>query len=214
MDTLLITLFVIVCILLIIVVLLQKGRGGGLGAAFGGMGSSAFGTRVGDVFTWVTIVLTGLFLLLAIVTSMVMRPEADQVLPPYFVPPGGAHEEDKTVTIGCATLGATIHFTLDGSEPTPDSPRYEGPLKVALGKTLKARAYRSDWQPSEVAVATYEKAEPATAPREAPATQPAVETAPAGPPTSAPATAPKAELEPAPATKPAPSPTTQPAGVP
>ena len=50
------TLFVLVCILLIVVILLQKGRGGGLGAAFGGLGSSAFGTRTGDVFTWVTIV--------------------------------------------------------------------------------------------------------------------------------------------------------------
>ena len=61
------TLFIVICILLILVVLLQKGRGGGLGAAFGGAGSSAFGTKTGDVFTWVTIVLTSLFLLLAIV---------------------------------------------------------------------------------------------------------------------------------------------------
>ncbi|HAU37680.1 MAG TPA: preprotein translocase subunit SecG, partial [Phycisphaerales bacterium] len=62
-------LFLIICVLLIVVVLLQKGRGGGLGAAFGGVGSSAFGTRVGDVFTWVTIVLTALFLLAACGTA-------------------------------------------------------------------------------------------------------------------------------------------------
>ena len=67
-------LFVLVCVLLIIVVLLQKGRGGGLSGAFGGGGgSSAFGTRTGDVFTWVTIVLVALFLLLAIVTTLVWR---------------------------------------------------------------------------------------------------------------------------------------------
>ena len=59
------TLAAAICVLLIVVVLLPKGRGGGLGAAFGGLGSSAFGTRVGDVFTWVTIVLTALFLVLA-----------------------------------------------------------------------------------------------------------------------------------------------------
>ena len=58
-------LFVMVCVLLIIVVLLQKGKGQGLSGAFGGMGQSAFGTRVGDVFTWITIVLAGVFLLLA-----------------------------------------------------------------------------------------------------------------------------------------------------
>ena len=64
MEIFLFTLFVITCVLLILVVLLQKGRGGGLGAALGGTGGSAFGTRTGDVLTWVTIVLTSLFLIL------------------------------------------------------------------------------------------------------------------------------------------------------
>ena len=79
MGSFLAVLFLIVCILLIVVVLLQKGRGGGLGAAFGGAGSSAFGTKTGDVFTWVTITLTGLFLLLAIITTLVYRPEGGTV---------------------------------------------------------------------------------------------------------------------------------------
>ena len=73
MTTLFATLFIVICVLLIIVVLLQKGRGGGLGAAFGGMGSSAFGTKIGDVFTWVTIVLVALFLLLAIGTQLMWK---------------------------------------------------------------------------------------------------------------------------------------------
>ena len=41
---LLLTLFIVICVLLVIVILLQKGRGGGLGAVFGGAGSAAFGT--------------------------------------------------------------------------------------------------------------------------------------------------------------------------
>lgn len=59
--------FVLVCILLILVILLQKGRGGGLSGAFGGGGGgySAFGAKTGDVFTWITVVLTGLFILIA-----------------------------------------------------------------------------------------------------------------------------------------------------
>jgi len=41
---------------LILLVLIQRGKGGGLAGAFGGAGgSSAFGSRAGDVFTRVTI---------------------------------------------------------------------------------------------------------------------------------------------------------------
>lgn len=41
---------------LIGLILLQRGRGGGLAGAFGGMGGqSAFGTKAGDVFTKITI---------------------------------------------------------------------------------------------------------------------------------------------------------------
>src|SRR3954463_10974166 len=40
---------------MICLVLIQRGKGGGLAGAFGGMGgSSAFGTKAGDVFTPVT----------------------------------------------------------------------------------------------------------------------------------------------------------------
>ena len=41
---------------LILLVLVQRGKGGGLAGAFGGMGGqSAFGTKAGDLFTKVTI---------------------------------------------------------------------------------------------------------------------------------------------------------------
>ena len=47
---------VILTLFLIGLILIQRGKGGGLAGAFGGMGgSSAFGTRTGDVFTKVTV---------------------------------------------------------------------------------------------------------------------------------------------------------------
>jgi len=59
-------LFGIVCLLLILIVLLQKGRGGGLVGALGGAGGqSAFGSKTGDVFTWITVVFVGVFLVMA-----------------------------------------------------------------------------------------------------------------------------------------------------
>ena len=52
-------------VVLIGVILLQRGRGGGLAGAFGGMGGqSAFGNRAGDVFTKITIVLATVWIVL------------------------------------------------------------------------------------------------------------------------------------------------------
>lgn len=66
------TLFLLVCIILILLVLIQKGRGGGLSGAFGGSGgSTAFGTKTGDVLTWATSILFGVFILLAVVLNLV-----------------------------------------------------------------------------------------------------------------------------------------------
>ncbi len=68
--------FVIVCVLLILVILLQKGRGGGLSGAFGGTGGySAFGAKTGDVFTWITVGLTFMFVLMACVAVWFWVPE-------------------------------------------------------------------------------------------------------------------------------------------
>ncbi len=65
-------LFILVCILLILVILIQKGRGGGLSGAFGGVGGhSAFGAKTGDVFTWITVGLAGAFLVMAVLLNFV-----------------------------------------------------------------------------------------------------------------------------------------------
>lgn len=69
-------LFVLVAIVLILVILVQKGRGGGLTAAFGGgMGGGLLGSKTGDFLTWVTIVLVAVFLFLAVVMDKYYRPE-------------------------------------------------------------------------------------------------------------------------------------------
>jgi preprotein translocase subunit SecG len=53
-------------VFIILLVLIQRGRGGGLAGALGGMGGySAFGTRAGDIFTRVTIVAAAIWLLAA-----------------------------------------------------------------------------------------------------------------------------------------------------
>ena len=75
---LLFVLFILVCVLLILLVLIQKGRGGGLASAFGGGGgNTAFGSKTGDVLTWTTSIVFGVFLLLAIVLNLIANHRQD-----------------------------------------------------------------------------------------------------------------------------------------
>ena len=61
-------LLLIVGIFLILVVLIQRGKGGGLSGAFGGVGgSSAFGSRAGDAFTRFTIIVASVWILLVMI---------------------------------------------------------------------------------------------------------------------------------------------------
>ncbi len=68
-------LFIICCVALILIILIQKGKGGGLSGAFGGgMAGGILGSKTGDFLTWVTIVLVGVFLTLAVVMGKFYKP--------------------------------------------------------------------------------------------------------------------------------------------
>jgi preprotein translocase subunit SecG len=68
-------LFAICCVVLILVILIQKGKGGGLSSAFaGGMASGLLGSKTGDVLTWVTISVVGIFLFAALVLDKWWKP--------------------------------------------------------------------------------------------------------------------------------------------
>jgi preprotein translocase subunit SecG len=67
-------LLVFCSVILIFLVLIQRGKGGGLAGAFGGMGgSSAFGTKAGDVFTKVTMWVAGTWILLAMALVLLVN---------------------------------------------------------------------------------------------------------------------------------------------
>ena len=95
-------LFVLSAIVLILVVLIQKGKGGGLGAAFsGGAASNIFGSKTGDFLTWVTIAVVAVFLFLAIIMDKNYKPKASDVgggntssAPTVSVENGGDAEAD------------------------------------------------------------------------------------------------------------------------
>src|SRR5688572_31704206 len=59
----------VLAVFLILLVLVQRGRGGGIAGALGGMGgNSAFGTKAGDTFTWITYGTAAVWILLAMLT--------------------------------------------------------------------------------------------------------------------------------------------------
>ena len=67
-----VALLLIISAFLILLVLIQKGRGGGLASAFGGGGgNTAFGSKTGDVLTWATSIVFGIFLILSMGTVRV-----------------------------------------------------------------------------------------------------------------------------------------------
>ena len=69
-----------VALFLILLVLVQRGRGGGLAGALGGMGgSSAFGAKAGDVFTKITVVVATVWILLCIVGTK-MTPSEESLI--------------------------------------------------------------------------------------------------------------------------------------
>ena len=60
------------CLLLILLVLAQKARGGGvIGAMSGSGGDTAFGPKAVQVITWITSIMFGIFMLLAVVMNLI-----------------------------------------------------------------------------------------------------------------------------------------------
>ncbi len=76
------------------------------------------------------------------------------VATPVFTPVAGYYEEAQNVTITCATEGATIYYTTDGSTPTNESTQYTGAIAVSQNTTIKAIAILGDDE-SFVATARY-----------------------------------------------------------
>ena len=92
-------------------------------------------------------------------------PEPVQVEAPVFSPAGGSYESSVTVSIACATEGATIHYTLDGTTPTTASAKYSAALTLTESATLKAVAVKEgNYTASQVVSASYTITQPVVEP--------------------------------------------------
>ncbi len=92
-------------------------------------------------------------------------------LPPQFV-------ADQTMFVGPFFLvglavrpGPTIRYSLDGSEPGPESALYDKPIEITGETTVKARAYWPNGVSSPVESRTFKRAEPRAAAAAVPASR-------------------------------------------
>jgi uncharacterized protein (TIGR02145 family) len=77
------------------------------------------------------------------------------VATPLFYPPAGSYNTPQAVTISCVSEDAVIYYTIDGSDPSEVSSLYSAPLVINANTTLKARAFKSEWDESEIAIGEY-----------------------------------------------------------
>jgi len=95
------------------------------------------------------------------VTYAVDSGSGTNVAKPVFSPVGGEYTSSKDVTISTSTEGATIYYTMTTDGTTPDDPTtsstaYTSAVPVTIsGTIIKAKAFKSDLDPSDIATATY-----------------------------------------------------------
>lgn len=80
--------------------------------------------------------------------------DPDFVMQPVFTPQSGSYVEKVEVSLSCSTLGTTIYYTTDGTEPTVQSSVYTAPITISETTTVKAIALKGD-KKSAVTSATY-----------------------------------------------------------
>lgn len=74
----------------------------------------------------------------------------------WLTPRPGSYDRSISLSISSGVSGAVIRFTLDGSEPTMESPAYEQPIRLSGTTTVKARVFVDGAPASDVFTGVYE----------------------------------------------------------
>lgn len=73
---------------------------------------------------------------------VVGQPIHRPIQPVTIAPAVPVFTDTLEVSLSCPTPGVELRYTLDGSRPTPQSPRYTGPFAITATCRVKARAFR------------------------------------------------------------------------
>ena len=86
-----------------------------------------------------------------------MQMQEVQLAPPILNFDQTFFKEKTTVQLELGLKNVAIHYTLDGSEPTRNSPRYEQPILIKKTTMLTTKAFHECCQASEIVVAHFFK---------------------------------------------------------
>jgi hypothetical protein len=97
-----------------------------------------------------------LIIILLVVTMLFFACKPDSVMAPTFNLPTGTYNSVQSIIISCATEGAEIRYTIDGTDPSQTvGTVYSTAIKIFSTTTIKAIAYKSDLGASDIASETY-----------------------------------------------------------
>ncbi len=90
------------------------------------------------------------------ITSVYYYFQTPQVVStPTISPPGGTFSQSQLVSISCGTSGASIRYTLNGSDPTSSSTLYTSAITITSSCILKAKAFLTGYIESTTASSSF-----------------------------------------------------------
>ena len=82
-------------------------------------------------------------------------PAITQAPAPEFSQAGGRYQTPLELVLSSPDPAADIHYTLDGSRPTTNSPLFEEPIEVTETTLIRARTFANDLLASPIGTRTY-----------------------------------------------------------
>jgi preprotein translocase subunit SecG len=143
LSAILTALLILTSLFMICLVLIQRGKGGGLAGAFGGMGgSSAFGTKAGDVFTRVTMITALIWIIMSMMLVVLYNRGSTSAWDGDASPGGGRAKQVAPTPAGARGKTPASKSTAapspatSGSSPAPLS---DPVISVEPGPTPKSK---------------------------------------------------------------------------